>query len=367
MKNATTQGADVLYGLAKDLGQNSMTDYLVALGIALGGILVITAFRGFLSRRLHSWMEQKGGHGRIDRALVARMINSVFWLLMIMPPAWALSSLTFSKGLTGLIRFIFLLLYTFGAARFCSRLLGFLLDAFLRRDEQGAGAKALMPIVSTVVWAIAITFVLDNLGFQISSIVAGLGIMGVAVGLAGQAILADFFSYLVILMDRPFAIGDNVTFGSTTGTIERIGIKTTRVRAASGELIIVPNADMTKQTLSNFKPVRNRTKVFSFGILYETPLEKVKAVPDMVRDVAAGITGMKINRVHFTTFADSSLHFDVSFTMPVSDLPSLLDGQQALNLGIMEKFEAEGIGFAYPTTTLYMANAAKHEEVVGEG
>ncbi len=355
MRNGTKEGSDLLHDLATDLARNTMPDYLVALAIAVGGVLLIMIFRGFLSRRMHAWIEHTGRYGRIDRALAAHMVGSVLWLFMLVPPAWAISSLTFSKALTGLIRFIFLLLFSFGAARFFSRMLGFLLDAYLRRDAHGTGAKALMPIVSTVVWAIAVTFVLDNLGFQISSIVAGLGIMGVAVGLAGQAILADFFSYLVILMDRPFAIGDAVSFGSVTGTIERIGVKTTRVRANSGELVIVPNGDMTKQVLSNFKPVRNRTRVFSFGILYETPVSVIKAVPDMVRQVASRIPGMFINRVHFTTFADSSLNFEVSFTMPVADLASLLEAQQALNLGIMERFEEEGIGFAYPTRVVYMA------------
>ena len=355
MRNATMDG-DLLRQLATDIARNSMPDYLIALAIAVGGVLVLMAFRGFLSRRMHVWIEHTGRHGRIDRRLAAHMVGSVLWLFMLIPPAWALSSLSFSKALTGLIHFIFLLLFTFGTARFFARFIGFLFDAYLRREEHSAGGKALMPIISTVVWALAITFVLDNLGFQVSSIVAGLGIMGVAVGLAGQAILADFFSYLVILMDRPFTIGEAVSFGAVSGTIERIGIKTTRVRAHTGELIVVPNGDMTKQTLSNFKAVRNRTRVFSFGILYETPLAKVKAVPDMVRAVAAKIPGMFINRVHFISFADSSLHFEISFTMPVTDMASLLEAQQSLNLGIMEHFEAEGIGFAYPTSTLYVAN-----------
>ncbi len=361
MKNGTG-GSDLLHDLFMDIARNSMADYLIALAIAVAGVLLLMAFRGFLARKMHAWIEHAGRYGRIDRALAAHIVGSVIWLLMLVPPAWAISSLTFSKALTGLIRFIFLLLFSFGAARFFSRLIAFLLDAYLRRETHGAGAKALMPIISTVVWAIAVTFVLDNLGFQISSIVAGLGIMGVAVGLAGQTILADFFSYLVILMDHPFGIGDTVTFGSVTGSIERIGVKTTRVRSISGELIVVPNGELTRQTLTNYQSIKNRTRIFGFGILYETPIAKVKAVPGLVREVAAYIPGMFINRVHFTSFADSSLNFEVSFTMPVADLAALLDAQQALNLGIMERFEQEGIGFAYPTTTLYMANTAAVEE-----
>ena len=347
-----------------EFSRNSPEAYITALVIAVGGAGLTLLLRGFISRRMHAWIERAGRYGRVDRALTARLINSLLSLLPLLPLYWALETLTFSASLTAAIRFFFMLLFTFVVVRFLANLAGFLVDTLLRGNnsegsEADKGAGALMPIVRTIVWALGLTFLLDNLGFKISSIVAGLGIMGVAVGLAGQAILADFFSYLVILMDRPFTLGDNVSFGGVNGTIEHVGVKTTRIRADSGELIICPNADMTKQTLRNFRPVRQRTRVFSFGVAYETPVETLRRIPDMVREIAARIPSLVINRIHFTTFADSSLVFDLSFSFPARDLATLLNAQQSLNFGIMERFEQEGIVFAYPTQTVYLA---KQEE-----
>jgi small-conductance mechanosensitive channel len=309
---------------------------------------------------MRAWIEATGRYGRVDRTLTATLINSVIALLPFLPIYWALQSLTFSKPIAAAIHFAFTLLFTFGVVRFFANLATFLIDTILRGNSNddsasGKGAGALMPIVRTIVWALGLTFLLDNLGFQISSIVAGLGIMGVAVGLAGQAILADFFSYLVILMDRPFSLGDSVTFGQVSGAIEHVGVKTTRIRSNTGELIICPNADMTKQIISNFQAASTRTRVISFGVAYETPLEKLRRIPDMVREVAERIPRLVVNRVHFTTFGDSSLNFEVSFSLSARNLAPLLDAQQALNIGIMERFEQEGIVFAYPTQTVYMA------------
>lgn len=349
--------------IVAEFSRNQPEAYITALVIAVGGAGLTLLLRGFIGRRMHAWIEKAGRYGRVDRALTATLVNSLLSLLPLLPVYWALATLTFSKPLAEAIRFLFVLLFTFGVVRFLANLAGFLVDTVLRghsTESGGAsrGGGALMPIVSTVVWALGFTFLLDNLGFQISSIVAGLGIMGVAVGLAGQAILADFFSYLVILMDRPFSLGDTVSFGGVNGTIEHIGIKTTRIRSLTGELIICPNADMTKQTLSNFRPVRRRTRVFSFGVAYETPLEKLRRIPELVREIAAHIPKLEITRIHFTTFGDSSLTFEVAFSLPSRDLVPLLDAQQALNLGIMARFEQESIVFAYPTQTVYLAGQA---------
>lgn len=352
--------------LIAEFSRNPPEAYITALVIAVGGAGLMLLLRGFIGRRMHTWIEKAGRYGRVDRALTAAMVKSLLSLLPLLPIYWALETLTFSKPLAATIRFVFMLLFTFGVVRFLANLAGFLVDTLLRGHSEdgreGKGAGALMPIVRTIVWALGFTFLLDNLGFQISSIVAGLGIMGVAVGLAGQAILADFFSYLVILMDRPFSLGDSVTFGTVTGTIEHIGVKTTRIRSETGELVVCPNADMTKQTLHNFRPARRRSRAFSFGVAYETPMEKLRRIPDMVREIATNIPKLEIDRIHFITFGDSSLVFEVSITFPSRDPNHLRDALQSLNFGIMERFAQENIIFAYPTQTVYLAGQTEETE-----
>ena len=216
--------------------------------------------------------------------------------------------------------------------------------------------RTLSPIIRVLFWTIGLTIILDNMGFQVSSLLAGLGIVGVAVGLAGQTILADFFGYLVILLDRPFSIGDYIAAGSSAGTVESIGLKTTRLRTVSGEVIVCPNGDITKQNISNYRVMYRRQGSFTFGVAYETPVAQLRRIPDMVREAAGTVATLSIDRVFFTQFGDSSLNFEVYYSVPGRNLVEALAAQQELYLGIMERFETEGIIFAYPTRTVYFAN-----------
>ena len=306
----------------------------------------------------------------MDPKLAIEAASSMVPLLYLIPLYSAMQSLTFSSGANRLIKFAFLLFFTMRTIRFLSSLAGLVTDMYLRRHKtslDSASGKALMPIIRMLFWAVGITFFLDNLGFQISTIVAGLGIMGVAVGLAGQAILGDFFGYLVILMDQPFSIGDFITVGDTAGTVENIGLKTTRLRTSGGEVLVCPNGELTRQRIANFRLMKRRSRKFSFGVLYETPPATVKGIPDMVREEATKVQGIEINRVHFINFGPSSLDFEVMFSVKSKDLAVALSAQEQLNLGLMERFAQEGIGFAYPTQTVYLAGsaatlAADHEE-----
>lgn len=345
--------------ISKDLSLNSLYAYLIALGIALGGTAVVLVARGVIARRMQAWIERAGRYGRVDRTLAAALVNSVVLLLPLLPIYWALSTLSFPQPVTRAISVVFLLVFTLSMVRFLANFAGFLVDAALRGRENSirgtrVEAGVLMPIVHTVVWALGITFLLDNLGFQISSIVAGLGIMGVAVGLAGQAILADFFSYLVILIDRPFTIGDTINLGTIMGRVEHIGIKTTRLRTAGGEVLVCPNGELTRQRLGNLNPASQRGRTLTFGVTYETPLEKLRAIQDMVIEVVAGIDGLVLERVHFLAMSPSSLDFEVGVHVPGSDGLMLLDAVHEFNLALMERFAAEGIDFACPTRRVVM-------------
>ena len=346
--------------LGKELAQNSLGRYLTAFAIAVIGIGIIWSIKGFLARRAANWMSNNGAEGKVDHQLATQAASSMVPLLYLIPLYSAMTSLTFSGGVSRLISFLFLLFFTMRTIRFLSSLAGLVTDMYLRRHKESlnsASGKALMPIIRMLFWAVGITFFLDNLGFQISTIVAGLGIMGVAVGLAGQAILGDFFGYLVILMDRPFSIGDYITVGDTAGTVESIGLKTTRLRTDTGEVLVCPNGELTRQRIANFRLMKRRSRKFSFGVLYETPPAKVKAIPAMVREAASGLHGVEINRVHFVNFGASSLDFEVVFTVKSKDLMVALTAQESLNLNLMQRFADESIGFAYPTQTVYLTGS----------
>ncbi|CAK7053662.1 MAG: hypothetical protein DELT_01117 [Desulfovibrio sp.] len=346
--------------VGREISLNSLPHYIIAIAIAVIGIALIWAVKGVIARAAEKWLASAGKQ-RVDSVMAHEVGTTFVSLLYLFPLYVALDTLQFSSAFHSLLNFLLMVFFTVRTVRFLSALASFLTDAYLRRHAHSADSavgKALTPIIRVLFWTLGITIILDNMGFQISSLLAGLGIMGVAVGLAGQTILADFFGYLVILMDRPFSIGDFITLDNgSSGTVESIGLKTTRLRALGGEILVCPNGDITKQNIQNFRLMARRARTFTFGIAYETPPVTVRAVPDIVRTVAKNISGLDITRVFFTEFGDSSLNFEVVFSVRSRVLDDALAAQQELFLGLLDAFAAQGIIFSYPTRTVYFANA----------
>jgi small-conductance mechanosensitive channel len=195
---------------------------------------------------------------------------------------------------------------------------------------------------------------MDNLGFEISAVIAGLGIGGIAVALAAQAVLGDLFSYFSILFDKPFELGDFVIVDGHMGTIEHIGIKTTRIRSLGGEQLIFSNTDLTGSRLRNYKRMEQRRIVFKLGVTYQTPIEKLKGIPSVIKNIITNIEETRFDRAHFSGFGDFSLDFEVVYHVLTGDYNRYMDTQQDINLQIAEEFERQGIEFAYPTQTLFL-------------
>ncbi|MFT7507018.1 MAG: small-conductance mechanosensitive channel [Acidimicrobiales bacterium] len=233
---------------------------------------------------------------------------------------------------------------------------------FLEKDEDGDGeidlgsttASHLVTLIARIaLWTFGIIFVLSNMGIEVTSLIAGLGIGGIAVALALQGVLSDLFASFSIYLDKPFRIGDYIVLGTDSGTVEKIGVKTTRIRTLQGEELVVSNAELTTARVQNFKKMKERRTSMQFGITYETPHEKVKQVNGMVERILESIEGARLDRVHFTTFADSALLFDVVFYVDSPNYADFLDRQQKFNFDLMDKFSEVGIEFAYPTQTVY--------------
>jgi small-conductance mechanosensitive channel len=222
-------------------------------------------------------------------------------------------------------------------------------DETKKRDVKG-----IVPIIKVVIWSIGIIFLLDNLGFKINTVIAGLGIGGIAVALAAQALLGDLFSYFSILFDRPFEIGDFIIVGDYLGTIEHIGIKTTRIRSLSGEQLVFSNTDLTNSRVRNYKRMQKRRVVFQLGVTYQTTLQQVKEIPQIITDVIKNVNDTVFDRAHFSSYGDFSLNFETVYNVLSSDYNKYMDIQQEINFAIKEEFEKRGIEFAYPTQTLFM-------------
>jgi len=270
----------------------------------------------------------------------------------------ATRSLVLPSALGKAIDVIGVVLLTLLSIRLINGLVVYIFEQYWLKDadpEKQRGFKGMMPAIKVVIWGIGIIFLLDNLGFKISTVIAGLGIGGVAVALAAQAVLGDLFSYVSILMDRPFETGDFIILGSEhLGTVEHIGIKTTRIRSLGGEQIVLSNSDLTSSRIKNYKRMQERRVVFKLGVIYQTPVDRLREIPVVIKDIITGIDNTTFDRAHFSSYGNFSLDFEIVYYVLSSDYNKYMDTQQAINLAIYEEFEKRGIEFAYPTQTLFV-------------
>ena len=234
-----------------------------------------------------------------------------------------------------------------------------LLAFWLQRSEQRAQAHHPGAVTSLaavgfigriVLWAIILLLILDNLGINVTTLIAGLGIGGVAVALAVQNILGDLFASLSIVIDKPFVVGDFIVVDNFMGTVEHVGLKTTRLRSLDGEQLVFSNSDLLKTRLRNYKRMRERRIVFPFRLRYDTTPEQLERIPAIVRRLVESHKQTRFERAHFHKFGESSFDFETVFWMTTPDYNVYMDVQQQLNLDLMREFARLGVDFALPTT-----------------
>jgi small-conductance mechanosensitive channel len=229
----------------------------------------------------------------------------------------------------------------------------------LEEDKAAAGSIGIIRFVARLaVWAMVLLLTLENLGVDITALVAGLGIGGIAVALALQNVLGDLLASLSIALDQPFVIGDFVIVGDHMGTIEYIGIKSTRLRSLTGEQIVMSNADLLSSRLRNYGRMYERRVVFTLGVTYETPRAKLRSLAPLLREIVEAQDGVRFDRAHFAKYGPYSLDFEIVYYVQSPDFGRYMDAQQAINFRIHEAFEDLGVGFAYPTQMLWVAGSA---------
>jgi len=220
---------------------------------------------------------------------------------------------------------------------------------------EGAASLNILRFVGVLlVWVIAFLMLLTNLGVQIGPLIAGLGVGGIAIALAVQNVLGDLFASLSIALDKPFRVGDFLVIGEEKGTVEQIGIKSTRLRSLSGEQIVMSNGDLLKSRVRNYGLLYERRASFSIGIVYETPRETVREVPALIEAAIRAQPKTRFDRAHFASFGDSALLFEAVYYVLDAQYNTFMNIQQAINLQLMDDFAARGIEFAYPTSRQFM-------------
>ncbi|MEW6720907.1 MAG: mechanosensitive ion channel family protein [Thermodesulfobacteriota bacterium] len=338
---------------------NRISDYLLFLAIFAGGFLVVKIAQSVLTRRLKAWALKTETH--FDDFLIDRIRWTGVPLACLAIAKSSLEVLRLTPRAARIIDTAGIVIAGLLAILFVVALVRFAFREYLRK--QGADAsreralKGVVVLADAAIWIVGALFLLDNMGFEISAVVAGLGVGGIAVALAAQAVLGDLFAYFTILFDRPFEIGDFIIVGDQMGTIERFGIKTTRIAGLGGEQIVVSNKDLTDSRVRNFKRMERRRVVFRLGVTYQTPADALEAIPAIVADVFRDIEGATLDRAHFFSFGDFSLIFEIVYYVEGNDYTKYMNIQQAANLRIRGEFEKRKIEFAYPTQTLYLNKA----------
>ncbi|MNJ87427.1 Low conductance mechanosensitive channel YnaI [compost metagenome] len=342
---------------------NSVRYWIIAAGIVIVLFLLIKLFKFFVVKKVKAWALTT--NTTWDNFLIAIVESSVIPLLYISSFYFALSTLNFSDKLDKVIHVAYLVAITYFVLRIISSAFRKFVYSFIQREENSESkekqAGGLIVIANVIIWILGIIFLMDNLGYNVTTLIAGLGVGGIAIALAAQAVLGDLFSYFVIFFDRPFEIGDFVVVGDKNGVIEYIGIKTTRIRTLSGEQLICSNTDLTNSRLHNFKRMQKRRIVFSLGVTYQTTHAQLSEIPSLIKESIDKRTKLQFDRAHFSGYGDFSLNFEVVYYVLDPDYTVYMDNQQAVYLDIFEAFEHRGIEFAYPTQTLFVSPQTIHE------
>ncbi|MFH1374192.1 MAG: mechanosensitive ion channel family protein [bacterium] len=336
---------------------NTLLQWIIAIGLAIASYLVIWAIKLLMVRRLAAVAERTAS--QIDDVLVEVIKRTNSLVVIIVSLYFGSLFLELPENVVHIVRIIVTTVFFIQVALWGNSLTDSLLSRVQKaKREKDPGSVSALGAISffarVVIWSVVAFLILDNFGVDITALVAGLGVAGIAVALAVQNILGDVFCSIAILMDKPFEVGDFIIVDDKLGAVEKIGIKTTRVRSLSGEQLIFSNADLVNSRIRNYKRMNERRVVFSFGVTYQTPLQKLEAIPGAVKQIIELVDKTRYDRVHFQKYGDSSLDFECVYYVLSRDYNIYMDIQQQINLAIFRHFKKEGIEFAYPTQTLYI-------------
>ncbi|MBL6751078.1 MAG: mechanosensitive ion channel [Nevskia sp.] len=350
-----------LFALDRIVARNSLRDWLVALAIVAGAVLLATLFKRVAIQRISLVARRTDSH--LPEALVKLAQATRTWLLLVFG-VWLGSEYV---ELPARLELALGRIATVAAFLQCGLWLAAALDSWIARSraramETDAAAATSLTAFSfvgrMVLWMVMLLLALDNLGVNITALAASLGVGGIAVALAVQNILGDLFASLSIVIDKPFVIGDAIAVDGLSGTVENVGLKTTRLRSDSGEQLVFSNSDLLKARLRNYKRMRERVVTFSFGLSCQTPPERLRAVPELVRQAVQAQDKTRFERAHFKEIGASAFVFEVVYTMLDPAYGLYMDTRQAIQLALLKALAAEGLRLAYPTQTIYLGEGA---------
>ncbi|MGI8842224.1 MAG: mechanosensitive ion channel family protein [Gemmatimonadaceae bacterium] len=327
----------------------------------LGTLALILALMWLAKVYLLSRMEKVAGRTRtqVDDLVIILIKRTRYALIVWIIVSVTLRILVLPARLISLLGTVAVLAFLLQLGIWANGAIEFWLLRYTRDRHPSDAAsittfRAIAYGMQVLAWTIVVLLALDNFGVDVTALITGLGIGGVAIALAVQNILGDLLAALAIVLDKPFVIGDFIIVGSEKGTVEQIGMKTTRLRSLDGEQIIFSNAELLQSRIRNYKRMDERRVLFRFGVLYSTPQEKVEMLPNIAREAVLAQEAVRFDRAHFASFNDSSLDVEVVYYVLSPDYAKYMDTQQAINLILLRRLREENVEFAFPTRTVHV-------------
>ena len=337
---------------------NTAQAYVIAFLVFVLSITLLKVFKTFVVRRLRSFAE-KTATGFDD--LAVGLVDAVGWPFYMLLSFYAsLQFISVNPFIEELFGYATMLVAAFYLIRVAHKLIDYAVQSAIRR-QNGSGDSAIVDLMGKLLkyslWVVAGAIILSNMGVEISALVAGMGIGGIAIALAVQNILGDIFCSFSIYFDKPFQVGDYIVVGEEMGTVKRIGIKSTRITSLQGEEIIISNRQLVEARIHNFRKMKKRRITFGFGVTYSTPTKKLKKAVQIVKSIMKEEKMAELDLVNFIEFGDSALKFEVIYFVKSNEFKTYREIQQRINFALKDAFEKEGIEMAYPTQTLYVNKA----------
>ncbi|MEA3293171.1 MAG: mechanosensitive ion channel family protein [Patescibacteria group bacterium] len=337
---------------------NSAQEYLIGLGVFVLAMVFLYLFKKQGIKKLR----KIGNNIKIETYdSLIKIIESIKPWVYIVLSLWIASQfINLAVKIEKYFSYFVLIIIIFYIIKIIIEFVNFFtLKIIEKNEEEGkkidpSGVNILNKILKGVIWVIAILLILQNLGFNVTTLIAGLGIGGIAIAFALQGVLTDIFACFSIYLDKPFQTGDFIIIDDDLGTIIKIGIKSTRIQTLQGEELVISNRELIEKRVHNYKKMEKRRIEFTFGVVYETSSEALKKIPIIIKNILDRVESADLDRVHFKKFGDWSLDFDVVYYVAVPDYNKYMDVQQEINLAIKEEFEKENIEFAYPTQSILL-------------
>lgn len=347
--------------------ENTAQAWLIFAAVLFGLLFILDIARRFLRARGKSLLKSPRLPVRVAGSLLSRLILLPVVAIALVAAVQALVLSPFAAKAVHVFAVaaisVQVMLWAFGA--FEMGLESFVTKRRAVAGQDDVGLITAMPaaqFVGRLVIAIIVALLaLQNMGVDVTAMIAGLGIGGIAVALALQNVLGDLFGSLSIILDKPFVVGDFIIVGDKMGTVEKIGLKTTRIRALSGEQLVFANSDLLSSRVQNYKRMHERRAVFTIGLTYGTTMDQARQVAETLKEIVQAQSGVRFDRAHFKAFGAFSLDFEVVYWMLDPDFNKYMDTQQAINLEIGRRLKAFGVDFAFPTQTLYLEKGASRQ------